>query len=67
MGGGCGVLVGQKFKNIQLLPNGWTNSHQIWHKCADSSGNGHGLKQLAPREPRVHLGGFKGSTIQASG
>ena len=34
-GGICGVLGGQKFKNLEKLPNGWTNRHQIWHTCAD--------------------------------
>ena len=23
----------------EKLPNGWTDWHQIWHTCADSSGN----------------------------
>ena len=36
-----GVLGGQKFKNLEQLPNGWTNWHNIWYTPADSSGNGH--------------------------
>ena len=43
VGGGFG---GQKFKNLENLPNGWTNWHQIWHIFADSSGNGHRLKTI---------------------
>ena len=37
----------------QLTPNGWTDWHQIWYMSADSSGNGHRLKKLAPRYPRA--------------
>ena len=25
----------------EKLPNRWTDWHQIWHTCADSSGNGY--------------------------
>ena len=25
----------------EKLSNGWTDWHQIWHTCADSSGNGY--------------------------
>ena len=51
------------------LPNGWTNWHQIWHTCADSSGKGYTPNKL-PLETRGgggHLGFFRGSTIKKSG
>ena len=52
MGGGVG---GHTFKSLGKLSNGWTDWHQIWYTSVDSSGNGHRLKQLAPRYPRVAL------------
>ena len=52
-GGIWGFLGGQKFKNLEKLPNGWTNWHQIWHTCADSSGNGHRLKTVSSSRPKV--------------
>ena len=30
----------------EKLPNRWTDWHQIWHTCADSSGNGYMPNQL---------------------
>ena len=33
------------------LSNGWTDWHQIRYSPVDSSGNGHSLKQFAPRYP----------------
>ena len=51
--GGIWVFLGgQKFKNLEKLPNGWTNWHQIWHTCADSSGNGHRLKTISSSRPK---------------
>ena len=44
LGGIWGGFRGQKIKNLEELPNGWTNWHQIWRTCADSSGYGHRLK-----------------------
>ena len=61
-GGIWGVLGGGKLKNLEKLPNGWTNWHQIWHTCADSSGNGHRLKTISPSIPQgAFWGGFRGS------
>ena len=37
-GGGLGVKNSKVWK---ILPNGWTDWHQIWYTSADSSGNGH--------------------------
>ena len=33
-------------KNSGKLPNGWADWHQIWHTCADSSGNGYTPNKL---------------------
>ena len=52
---GGGGLGGHTFKSIGKLSNGWTDWHQIWYMSVDSSGNGHRLKQLAPRYPRAAL------------
>ena len=41
-----GVLVGQKFRNLGTLLNGWTDCHQILHMSADSPGNRHKLNKL---------------------
>ena len=42
----------------EKLPNGWTDWHQIWHTCADSSGNGYNYaKQSVPQDTRGNLGG----------
>ena len=64
LGGGLG---GQKFKNLEYLPNGWTNWLQIWYTPADSSGNGHRRKTICLSTPGGILGGFRGSEIQKSG
>ena len=34
------------------LPNEWTDWHQIWYTCVDSSGNGHRLKTIRPKIPQ---------------
>ena len=52
---GGGGLGGHTFKSIGKLSNGWTDWHQIWYMSVDSSGNGHRLKQLAPRYPMAAL------------
>ena len=52
-----GVLEGHKFKSLLKLSNGRTDWHNIWHTCADSSGNGHGLNTSRPTIPKGHLGG----------
>ena len=50
---GGGGLGGHTFKTLGKLSNGWTDWHQIWYTSVDSSGNGHRLKQLAPRYSRA--------------
>ena len=55
MSGGGGVLGGHTFKSIGKLSNDWTDWHKIWYTSVDSSGNGHRLKQFAPRYPRAAL------------
>ena len=40
------------------MPNRWTDRDQIWHRYADSSGNGH--KQLTTQDPTGHEGGGGG-------
>ena len=64
---GGGGLGGHTFKSLGKLSNGWTDWHHIWYTSVDSSGNGHRLKQLAPRYPIAAFGGFKGSTFQKTG
>ena len=39
------------------MPYGWTDCDQIWHAYADSSGNGHKLKQIKPSSPQEAWGG----------
>ena len=39
-------LLWRKLRIREKLPNGWTDCHQIWHKCVDSSGNGYTLGNL---------------------
>ena len=58
---------GHKFKSMLKLSNGWTDWHQSWHTCADSSGNGYTSNKLPFIDTRGHLGGFRGSNIQQSG
>ena len=60
------VLGGHKFKSLLKLSNGWTDWHQIWHTCEDSSGNGYTPNKL-PFETQGALGGLRGSNIQKSG
>ena len=47
----------------EKLPNGWADWHQIWHKSANSSGNGHRINTIRPSIPQGVLGG---SQIQKS-
>ena len=46
--------MGNKFKSLGNLLNGWTDWHQIWHTCAYSSGNGYTPNKL----PLETQGGF---------
>ena len=50
----------------EKLPNRWTDWHQIWHTCADSSGNGYLPNQLNLKTHGGISGGFRGSQIQKS-
>ena len=48
------------------LPNGWTDWHQIWHTCADSSGNGYMPNKLNLKTQgafRGVLGGHKSKSL----
>ena len=58
MGEFGGGFRGQKIKNLEKLPNGWTNWHQMWHTCADSSGNGHRLEIIRSSRPQGGFGGI---------
>ena len=49
--------MGQIFKSIGKLSNGWTDWHQLWFTSTDSSKNGHRLNPSAPRYLRGHWGG----------
>ena len=51
----------------EKLPNGWADWHQIWHTCADSSGNGYMPNKLNLKTQGGISGGFRGSQIQKSG
>ena len=62
-----GICWGQKYKSLGNLPNGWTNWHHIWYMSANSSGNGHRLKRLAPQYPRRAFFGFYGVKYQKVG
>ena len=44
--GALGGFMGQTFKSLGKLSNGWTDWHQIWLTSADSSGNGHRLNTI---------------------
>ena len=62
----CEDLGGQKLKWMSKQPNGWTNRDQLWHTCADSSGNGHSLNTSGTSRTLGQFRGFRGSTIQKS-
>ena len=50
----------------EKLPNGWTDWHQIWHTCADSSGNGYMPNQLNFKTQGGISGGLGGHKLQKS-
>ena len=54
-GGHLEVLGGKPFISLGNLTKSRTDCHQIWYVSADSSGNGHRLKQLALRDHRRHF------------
>ena len=43
---GGGDLGGHKLKSMLKLSNCWTDWHQIWHTCSNSSGNGYTPNKL---------------------
>ena len=47
------------------LPNGWTDWYQIWHTCADSSGNGY-MDINTQGAFRGVLGGHKSKSLGGS-
>ena len=55
--GHLGGFMGQTFKSLGRLSNGWTDWHQLWFTSADSSGNGH---RLNPSRPSIPQGGILG-------
>ena len=59
-----GVLGDHKFKSMLKLSNGWTDWHQIWQTCADSSGNGFTTNKL-PFETQGALWGLGGQTCKS--
>ena len=61
---GEGGLGGHKFKSLGKLSNGWTDWHQIWHTCADSSGNGYTPNNLPLETQEGTWGVFRWSNIQ---
>ena len=46
----------------EKLPNGWTDWYQIWHTCADSSGNGY-MNLNTQGAFRGVLGGHKSKSL----
>ena len=46
----------------EKLANGWTDWHQIWHTCADSSGNGYMANKLNLNTQGAFGGGGLGVT-----
>ena len=49
-------FMGQTFKRLGKLSNGWTDWHQHWFMSADSSGNGHRLNPSRRSIPQGALG-----------
>ena len=50
-----GILGDHTFKSMLKVSNCWTDWHQIWHTCADSSGNGHTPNKLPFETKEGHL------------
>ena len=59
------VLGGHKFKSLLKLLNGWTDWHQIWQTCPDSSRNGHASNKLPIETQWGHLGFLGGQTFKS--
>ena len=66
-GGHLWVLVGQTFKSLEKLSNGWTDWHQLWFTSADSSGNGLRLNTSRPTIPQGAFGGLGGHKFKCLG
>ena len=62
---GGAVYRGSNIQKSGNLPNGWTDWPNIWYTSADSSGNEHRPKQLAPPYLRGHLGGLGGQKFKS--
>ena len=56
-----------KHSSMGKLSNGWTDWHQLWFTCTDSSGNGHRLNTIHTTMTQGHFGVFRGSQIQMFG
>ena len=52
-------------KSLLKLSNGWTDWNQIWHACADSSGNGYTPNKLPFETQGGHLGVLGGQTLKS--
>ena len=60
-----GVTVGHKLKSMLKLSNGWTDWHQSWHACVDSSGNGYTPNKLPFDTQGGHLGVLGSQTFKS--
>ena len=58
------VLGGHKLKSLLQLSNGFTDWHQIWHTCADSSVNGYTPNKLPFERQGGHIGVLGGQTLK---
>ena len=54
-------------QNVTLNAKNRSDHDQIWHECADRSGNGSYLKKLTPNPKGGRSGNFRGSKNQKSG
>ena len=59
--------MGHKFKSLGKLSNGWTDLHQTWHTCTDSSENGYTPNKLPLETQGWHLGVLGGQTFKSLG
>ena len=51
----------------EKLSNGWADWHQIWHTCADSSGNGYSPNKLPLETQRGTCGVLGGQKFKIWG
>ena len=59
--------MGHKFKSLGKLSNGWTDLHQTWHTCTDSSENGYTPNKLPLETQGWYLGVLGGQTFKSLG